>query len=448
MSSPARAVTGADFDRDVPLLIVKIGGYPLSHQGLAAVRSLGRVGVPVYTITEDRFTPQALSRHLAGRFVFPTTGSEPPDELVGALLEISARLGRRAIVLPTDDEAAILLAEHASDLASAFILPRIPPDLPRRVASKRGLHELSVSLGVPTPKTMFVGSIAAIAAAADQLSFPIVVKNADAWLRLSSPVIRSTTIMPTVADLLDAASTWKDPPGVVLQEHIPTAHAQDWVFHGYFGDQPASSVGFTGVKYRSWPSRAGVTSLGRAVYNPGLLEQSVNLCRRLGFRGIVDLDWRFDARDGAYKLLDFNPRTGANFRMFETADGIDVVRALHLDLTGRSVPSGRAVEGRGLIVEHLDVPSRIAQRWFRSAGGPPPAVAGRIEPAWFAGDDLLPFLAMLVRVVSPSAKRLARTASGVVRGLRPRWKLRPRGAAPEGPSAQRALRPPAGDAPQ
>ena len=69
----------------------------------------------------------------------------------------------------------------------------------------------------------------------------------------------------------------------------------------------------------------------------------------------MDLDYRLDLRDGQYKLLDFNPRVGAQFRLFEDDAGMDVVRALHLDLTGRPVPRGRPIEGRAFMVETGDL---------------------------------------------------------------------------------------------
>ncbi len=401
---------GPEYDREVPLLIVKIGGYPLSHQGLAVARTLGRVGVPVYTVTEDRFTPQAVSRYMAGHFTLATTGAEPEEQLVGAVRDIAKRLGRRAVVLPTDDEAAILLAEHADELDEWLIQPRITPGLPRLLASKRGVHDLCTRLGVPTPEVAFPGSRDAVIEFSRGARFPIVAKNVAAWQRLRSPSVSSTTIIRSAAELEEIAAGWPDPPNVILQEYIPAEAAEDWVFHGYCGTDAECRVAFTGVKYRSWPTHAGVTTLGRAVRNGRLEEQSRDLCRRLGYRGIVDLDWRYDARDDTYKLVDFNPRTGANFRMFENAAGIDVVRALHLDLTGRTVPAGPAVDGHALMVEHLDVPSRALWRARRSAERQVPYQKGATELAWFARDDPLPLIAMALRLASPGFRLLGRTA--------------------------------------
>ncbi len=99
-------------DRDVPGLIVKFGDYPLHNGGVGAKRSLGRLGVPMYAITEDRYTPAASSRYLRRAFPWRTTGAEEPERLVEGLLRIARRIGRPTVLIPTDEEAAVLIAEH------------------------------------------------------------------------------------------------------------------------------------------------------------------------------------------------------------------------------------------------------------------------------------------------------------------------------------------------
>src|SRR5690348_6331063 len=122
-------------DSQVPALLLKVGRYPLHSGGVAAIRTLGRLGVPVYAITEDRLTPAALSRYCAGGFVWRVTGHEQPGYLTGRLREVGQRLGRRAVIVPVDDEAAVLIAEQADELSEYFIFPQIEPSLPRTLAS-------------------------------------------------------------------------------------------------------------------------------------------------------------------------------------------------------------------------------------------------------------------------------------------------------------------------
>ena len=111
---------------------------------------------------------------------------------------------------------------------------------------------------------------------------------------------------------------------MILQEYIPRQDAEDWIVHLYCDANSNCMANFTGVKVRSWPPHVGMTACAYMVPNPGLAEMASWLTP-LGFRR--HRGPRLAARpgrDGEYKLLDFNPRVGAQFRLFETADGIDV----------------------------------------------------------------------------------------------------------------------------
>jgi len=393
-------------DREVPGLIVKFGDYPLHHGGVGAIRSLGRLGVPMYAITEDRYTPAATSRYLEKAFVWPTTGTEEPERLVAGLLRIGRRIGRPAVLVPTDEEAAVLIAEHRVELGARFLVPPVERGLPRRLASKQGLHELCVEHGIPSPTAAFPQSYDDIVAFADKARFPVVAKNREAFVRRTRPAVNGTTRIGTREGLLALARDWGEQPAVILQEYLPREDAEDWIVHAYFDADSTPLAMFTGVKVRSWPPHAGMTANAYVVDNPELADLAARFIKQIGFTGIIDLDLRFDRRDGLYKLLDFNPRMGAQFRLFENESGVDVVRALHLDLTGRSVPEGEQRAGHRYIVENIDLPALLA---YRRSGYTTPHAPGRAsgtELAWFAGDDPLPFLTMLARFVRPGAKHL------------------------------------------
>ncbi|WP_345942830.1 ATP-grasp domain-containing protein [Streptomyces sp. SID486] len=400
VSLPVRA------DREVPGLIVKFGHYPLHHGGVGAIRSLGRVGVPMYAITEDAYTPAASSRYLKKAFVWPTTGAEDPGRLVEGLLRIGRRIGRPAVLIPTDEEAAVLIAEHQDDLAGPFLFPRVDPGLPRRLASKQGLHELCAEHGIASPAAAFPRSYDEIVDFAGTARFPVVAKNREAFVRRRRPAVNGTTRIGTRAGLLALARDWGEEPGVILQEYLPREEAEDWIVHACFDQDSGPLAMFTGVKVRSWPPHAGMTAHAYVVDNPELADLAARFVKRIGFSGIIDLDLRFDRRDGQYKLLDFNPRVGAQFRLFENESGVDVVRAMHLHLTGRPVPEGEQRAGHRYVVENIDLPALLAYRRSGYTTPHAPARASGTELAWYAGDDPLPFLTMLARFVRPGAKHL------------------------------------------
>ena len=276
------------------------------------------------------------------------------------------------------------------------------------LASKRGLYELCRQNGIPTPETVLPSTLDDLTLFAANCTFPVVVKNAEPWVRRRSPAVRSTTVVHTPEDLLALVGPGGKMPSIVLQEYIPREYAEDWIVHLYCDAHSDCLVLATGLKVRSWPPHAGVTACAYVAARPHLAQLAERFCKQIGFHGIADLDWRLDLRDGQYKLVDFNPRVGNQFRLFETQAGMDVIRAMHLDLTGQAIPVSGPIEGRRIIVEHFDLPARLAYRCVR------PVARGTGRPsstelAWLAWDDPLPFLAMWPRAAKLAAARLLRS---------------------------------------
>ncbi len=394
-------------DWSTPAVVLKFDQNMLHHGSLGVIRSLGRLGVPVYGVHEGAWAPAASSRYLAGRF-FWQPHPEFPQRTVSGLLDVASRIGRRAVLYATDDAGAIFLAEHGDALRDAFAFPRPPADLPRRLAGKYSMFQLCRELGVPTPQATLAWSPGEAAEFAGRAGFPLIVKLTTPWRGGAGHRLRSTTIVRTPAELrelCDAAD--QTCTGLMLQEYIPPAPGQDWFFHGYVDSEGRCAPAFTGVKDRSYPAYAGLTSLGRAVPNSRVAGQVTAMAAAIGFRGIVDLDLRFDPRDAQYKLLDFNPRLGAQFRLFTTGTGVDVARAAYLDLTGQPAEAGEMTRGRRFLVENYD-PLGAVGYWRRGDLGLRSWAASlrRVdEAAWLARDDLRPFGLMCARMAWRAVSR-------------------------------------------
>ncbi|WP_232385059.1 carboxylate--amine ligase [Actinomadura violacea] len=400
-------------DPGLPVLLLRTDHNFFHHGSLGAIRSLGRAGVPVHAILEGRASPASRSRYLYRGHPWAPP-AERPAELAAHLHRIAERIGRPALLLPVDDAGALFVAEHAEALAAAFVFPRQDRDVPRRVADKSQLIAALRESGVPCPQSRTPRSAADVEDAAAELGLPLIAKWARPW-RLP-PGMRSTTLAHTLDEAyrLFAAGLRRDPDGdagpLILQRRIPQAGG-DWFFHGYFDASLDCLFAATGRKHLAHPPQAGHTIAGQWTANPELERLAVRTVQTLGCRGLVDLDFRFDAGTGAYHLLDFNPRLGAQFRLFTDRRGLDLVRVLHLDQSGRDVPPAHPAYGRRLLVEN---------HYLRQALGRPLLRAGTLRPlreadelAWYAGDDLPPFLAM----GGQSVLRAAGRARG--RALRP-----------------------------
>lgn len=406
-------------DRGLPVLVVRVGHYPIHHGTVGVIRTLGRAGVPVYAVTEEGVTPASISRYLTGRVTLSSGGDSDQSALLDRLVEVVDRLPARPLLVCADDQAAVLVAEGACALAGRAICPAVAPDLPRQLASKRGLYEICRRFGVPTLATSCVKTGDDLEATLADLTLPVVVKQNDPWSRLTRPVVTGTTVVRTAEDvsrLRVAFDRWPGGSDVVVQEYLPDDDAEDWFVHGYCTASSEVARIFTGRKLWSWPARAGATAYARTERNEQIECSVRELCRRIGYSGIFDTDWRYDRRTGTYRLLDFNPRVGAQFRMFEDDRGVDVVRAMHLDLSGRRLSPGRQVDGERFLAENLG----LAARGYYRGEPQPPEISDaptRLRLAWFSPDDLLPFITMVVQQVAALVRlrlRAVRSRSGTL----------------------------------
>jgi predicted ATP-grasp superfamily ATP-dependent carboligase len=393
------------FDTSTPAVVLKFDPNVMHHGGLGVIRSLGRIGVPVYGVHEGPWAPAANSRYLAGRLFWQPSPADV-DRVVSGLLRLAARIGEPSVLIATDDAGAIFLAEHGRDLRRWFLFPDPPTDLPRRLAGKYSLHQACLELGVSCPRADIPGSLGSAQEFASAVGYPLIAKLTTPWTMDSG--LRSTSV---VADQQELEHIYRrceqSGAGLMLQEFIPGGKGHDWFFHGYCDANSVCQPAFTGVKERSYPAAAGLTSLGRSVANEKLRDEITSLLARLEYRGLLDLDIRLDVRDGQYNLLDFNPRLGAQFRVFRDTAGTDVALAAYLDLTGQAIPAGEQVNGRTFLVENYDPLSALAS-WRRGEVGLRSWLSSLHtvdETAWFARDDLRPFGLMCLRMAWRMASR-------------------------------------------
>jgi D-aspartate ligase len=401
--APGRPSSIAVIDTGTPVLV--IGAQ--SHGPLGIFRSLGRLGIPVHAVDTDPRMPPSYSRYLRSRRRLDLAEAGP-DAVIEQLLQIADAFDRRPIVIPTSDQTSMLVDEYRDALLGRVLIPRQPRGLATSLADKRMMAGLATAHGVPTPTVVFPTSIDEIRRYADEGVFPVMLKGIDG-ARLKSRTGRRMVIVEERARLEPLYRELEDPaaPNLMLQEYIPGDDDDIWMFNGYFDEAADCVVGFTGRKIRQSPIHTGATSLGVCWPNAEVEETTIRWMKELGYRGILDIGYRFDARDGRYKVLDVNPRIGATFRLFVAPNGMDVVRALYLGLTDQPVPTAALWNGRRWINEGADLKSSLLyaregtlgpRTWLAS-------LRGIHEGAYFARDDLKPFLHMVGSLIRKPTRK-------------------------------------------
>ena len=241
--------------------------------------------MPVYATTEDRVHssgpvpvlhgPVQVADHREGRS--GGAGRGAARHRAAPWAAISRRSGGRRGRGPAS-------RSMRTNCRSTFCFPAVPPGLPRQLASKHELYGLCRQHGVPAPESVFLSTSAEVAAFAATGTFPVVAKNAEPWVRRRAPVVAGTTVLRTASELLALTEAGGGEPSLVLQDYIPTEHAEDWIVHLYCDANSNCLVLFTGVKVRSWPPHTGATACGYAVPNPALAQMAERFCKQIGFQ--------------------------------------------------------------------------------------------------------------------------------------------------------------------
>ena len=313
----------------------------------------------MYVVESDPLTPAFFSRYTRGHYLW-NLEDENPQKTVSFLRSIGEELGAGALLLATSDRVLAFLAENREALAPWFRFPRLSAEGAKSLSDKYQMSQLAAGLGVPVPETRFPDTRAEVADLAVKLKFPLILK---AMVGRFLPSGKRQFIAQNPDELFRTYDTLANPQNLMVQEYIVGPEDNCWIFHGYFNDKSECLAGFSGKKLRQYPAYGGHTCLGVCVRNPAVEEISIRFLKAVGYSGIVDIDVRYDARDGQYKLLDVNPRIGANSRLFVSQGDLDLARTYYLDMTGQAFNFEPAVEGRKWAVEDYDFLACLRYWW-------------------------------------------------------------------------------------
>ena len=366
---------------------VILGG---AHGSLAVARSLGRRGVPVVQVNHDH--PIAgLSRYTRRKFRWD--GPDAPDALE-RLLDIGRGGGLQGFVLfAAGDPEVRFAARHRAALSQVFRVTTPSWEITRLSDDKRQLYRYAASIGLDCPRSAEPQGGDALAAL--DLRFPLVLKPA-AYGRpnaLTMAKCWKAASRDELSQLFERATALQGASGVIVQELIPGAGESQFSYAAVWQDgAPIASL--IARRLRQLPIDFGFTStLVETIENAAIEEAAERFLASLNFSGLVELEFKFDARDGRYKLLDFNNRAWAWIGLTEAA-GVDMPYLAFRLAIGQPVQRARGRPGAVWMHAARDLASaarhalagRLGLAAYRACWRRPLVLAA------FAWDDPLPGL--------------------------------------------------------
>jgi D-aspartate ligase len=341
--------------KDLPGAVV-IGG---DYQGLGIVRSLGRHGVDVMVVDDQR--------SIAPRSRYTTAAVRVPDlrdeeTTIATLLDVGAQYGLDGwVVYPTREETVAALARHRKRMSARFRVPTPRWEVVRWAWDKRKTYELAAALGIPTPRSWRIGG-------ADDIDLvdgqpPFVVKPA-----IKERFLYTTGVKAWRADTREqlvarvgAAAEVVGVQEVIVQELIPGGGEAQLAYCALFkGGRSLASM--TVRRLRQHPPLFGrASTFVQTIEHPELRELSERFLRHIDYYGLVELEYKHDARDGRTKLLDVNARTWGYHSLGQRA-GVDFSYLLYADQLGQPTPENlRTATGVSWMRLATDVPTAAVE---------------------------------------------------------------------------------------
>jgi len=275
--------------------------------GLTIVRDLGRSGIEVHGIARS---PQGLG--LASRYLSSGMLRAPGEEgVIEQLVALGARLGSACLFAISEGDIA-MLNRHRARLGSFKILFADQQRMDS-VLNKDRTYEAAARVGIRTPRTEQVGSIAEAQALGGVLRFPVVLKWANPLLvgralGAAGLKLEKTVYCNTPAELLAYLKRF-EPVGLypLIQEYCAGYGL------GQFILMKGGEVHYTFQHKRlhEWPPEGGFSSMCQSVpreQHAALMEKSVALLRALGWEGVAMVEYRHDPATGESALMEVNGR--------------------------------------------------------------------------------------------------------------------------------------------
>ncbi len=329
--------------------------------GLAAIRSLGRAGIRVLAV-DHRPSALGFRSKYAERLVSPD-----PFEEEHRFVNFVRALGE-VVIFPTHDNVLNAIARYTDDLDVLTPFPAWDL-LELRPLALHALEQAQAA-GVDVP-------------AADPGTFPVIVKP-DRSVEFKRRYKRQAFRCDTPAELEEALAKTEE-FGPIVQELVPGGDDALYSVGSYLTRDGRALGVFCGRKLRQTPPGIGTCRVGEAVWVPEVVDSALQLLRAFGYRGLSQVEFKRDARDGRYKLMEINPRLW-QWHGLATACGVDLPRIAYADLVGETPPPAQMNgDGKRWAITLLPGESPAPQR--------PPYV-----DAVFAVDDPKPAFVHLARV--------------------------------------------------
>lgn len=349
----------------------------LTLNGATVLRRLVKLGYSAHGLSFDR-NEQGWYVSGAGHHLTPNPRTDL-DGWVDSLLAFAEQFEEPPPAIPMSDVHIVAFDEAAPRLAHAFRLHGFGSGLRTSLTSKRRTFALAEQHDFPRPVSRWIESRDELAAFAEELGAPVLIKPDLTYHWRSGEVAeivgpRKVMIGEDVDDLLASYDEISHlSPGALAQEVIPGSDDCLVYWCGFVGPEGRVGGRLVGRKRRIVPIHYGSATFVELVDDPSVEAQCEAFLTAVGYQGLCGIELKRDPRDGVPKLIEVNPR----YSLWDDIGvpvGVDVAHEAVRSLLGDPTEPSR--------------PRHFRQKWVELTRDLPAAMAYRKEGLLTTGEWL------------------------------------------------------------
>ena len=310
---------------------------------LSVVRTLGRRGVAVDVLADHRDCEAGWSKY-SDEFVCIPDYTRRDEHTLEFLTAYARRQNVRPVLFPTADPDLLLVSRLRARLETAFALSLASPALIENFTDKTAFRATSAQHGFPVPQTHAPRSESEVAALAQHLEFPVILKpsNPTAWTDPRLQVATSGHKALIIESPHELLATWSRlavlNPDLLVQDYIRGPDESHYSLHAYISRQGEPLALFTGRKVRVFPAHAGSGCFVQSVRVPEMIAVGTKMLRDTGYTGIAVINFKQDCVSGQFRVHEINPRI-SQWNILATACGVDIPFLAYSEAAGLPLPA-------------------------------------------------------------------------------------------------------------
>jgi predicted ATP-grasp superfamily ATP-dependent carboligase len=276
-------------------------------QGLANLRSLGELGIPVYIVDKNNCIAR-YSKYCKKFFRCP---DYIEDAFADFLIGLAEREGIRDwILIPSNDHAVFTISKHKTRLEVFYKI--ISPDIHiiENIYDKCKLLDLAKEAGISIPQTYSVRS-QDITKDQFEITYPVILKGRyglSFYKKLGRKAFLAENEVQ-IKECLNRIDQNNELENTIIQELIPYDGKNKTLSFTAFCVNGEVKTFWMGIKLREHPIRFGTATFAESIYIEECYVNSVILLKKLNYSGVCEIEYLKDPRDGLFKLIEMNART-------------------------------------------------------------------------------------------------------------------------------------------